>query len=236
MIKKKSFTMVEVIISLGILTIAMFTLIGLLPAGLQNSEDTEHATHAPLVATAVTTFLTVFINGDDYNDTSGTWVVGGADDAGLKSWNLWYNGVTPNKTKYTTQKDRDTYDALNPSTDLKNGNFTDSNLPGVPSGVDYKKDPILKNLSLFTQGNYIYGGYYSDKIDGVINTEYAIRIWNGQLDMNTTAGEGPAIFKPNPTDTGVLYTIEISWPPQMEYQRRIAMGNYYQVVTYVEKH
>ncbi len=233
MTKKQSFTMVEVIISLGILTIAMFTLIGLLPAGLQNSEDTEHATHAPLVAKSVSSFLTLLINCDDESNISGAWNSGTRPATDL-SWDLWYNGVTPTRTNYTTVRDRETFDNLSSGSILKEGSY--GSLASFPNSGDFTKDPILKNLTLFTQGNYIYGGYYSDNIDGVINTEYAIRIWNGELEMKTTAGEGPAIFKPNPTDTGVLYTIEISWPPQMEYQRRIAMGNYYQVVTYVEKH
>ncbi|WDE98180.1 hypothetical protein PQO03_20395 [Lentisphaera profundi] len=233
MIKKHSFTMVEVIIALGILTIAMFTLVGLLPAGLQNSEETEHSTHAPLVAKTVNNFLALLVNGDDNSTIDGAWNGGNSGDAdGYDSWLQNYNLVTENRTNYTTSKDSE---AFSTATDLKQGDFSGAAMI-LPNGGDYTRDPSLKNLTLFKQSNLLYGGYYEDTVDGVVNVQYGIRIWNGQLGMNTTAGQGNAIFTPQASDTGVLFTIEISWPPQMEYQRRIAMGNYYQLVTYVEKH
>ena len=230
--------MVEVIIALGILTIAMFTLVGLLPVGLQNSEDTEHFMQAPLIAEGFANVMDVTLNGDGFS---------GLDT--FDNWNYYY--ATANKAhvwadtrEYVSNPDEKTYynEIDTPTNTSASDTFilatTGQTLPpNVNTNIQY--DPFLSNFTLYSSDSStpeIYGGYYES--DNGEN-QYAIRIFPGGLVNETTAGdfgtEGSGAYEVEPTDDAIIFTIEVSWPPQMMYYRRIAMGNYLRTVKVVSK-
>ena len=228
--------MVEVIIALGILTIAMFTLVGLLPVGLQNSEDTENFMQAPLVAEGFANVMDIVLNGDG---------LAGVD--GVDSWDFYY--ATANEAPLWTQSKGTEKDHPDTSTALDKFKLKvtipadpNTQVPDYVSSNIYN-DPFLSNFTLYSSdGSYprIYGGFYeSTDSSGAIENQYAIRIFPGGLANDTTAGdfgtEDDANYEVEATDEAIIFTVEVSWPPQMEYQRRIAMGNYLRTVKVVSK-
>lgn len=238
MIKKAAFTMVEVIIALGILTIAMFTLVGLLPVGLQNSEDTENFMQAPLVAEGFANIMDIVLNGDG---------LAGAD--GVDSWNFYY--ATANEAYNWTQSKGTEKDHPDTSSALDKFKLK-ATIPADPNtqvpdyvSTNIYNDPFLSDFTLYSSDSSypaIYGGFYeSTDSSGAIETQYAIRIYPGGLKNDTTSGDfgtdtpDAATYEVEATDEAIIFTIEVSWPPQMEYQRRIAMGNYLRTVKVVSK-
>ncbi|MDD7986875.1 hypothetical protein PQO01_18155 [Lentisphaera marina] len=235
MTKSNKFTMVEVIIALGILTIAMFTLVGLLPAGLQNSEDTEHSTYAPIVADGFGTILTHLLNGDE----SGT------------NWDSYWDTADVDIQYNTIHKDlpntpeNSSKGALRINTTVTTVKEIDlatvsssTNFDGIHNNIS--NDPFLKQFTLYGTGsaNYpdLFGGYYKGlAADGVTEAEYGIRVWYGEVELETTSGTVVAALEPEAGDDDIIFTVEVSWPPQMEYQRRIAMGNFYKTTKIVSK-
>ena len=241
MIKKAAFTMVEVIIALGILTIAMFTLVGLLPVGLQNSEDTENFMQAPLVAEGFANVMDVVLNGDG---------LAGVD--GVDSWAYYY--ATANEAHvwadtrdYVSNPDSKTYyneiDIPNdPGNNARDTFDLTTTFPNyVSNNIQY--DPFLSKFTLYSSDSstpQIYGGFYESTDDsGAIETQYAIRIFPGGLVNDTTAGDfgtdTTGAYEVDAADEAIIFTIEVSWPPQMMYYRRIAMGNYLRTVKVVSK-
>ncbi|EDM29056.1 hypothetical protein LNTAR_14607 [Lentisphaera araneosa HTCC2155] len=222
--------MVEVIIALGILTIAMFTLVGLLPAGLQNSEDTEHATYAPIVADGFGTILTHLLNGDE----SGTnwdnyWDTCDVDI----QYSAAHHDINVAITGSTNIADPSSFKVLN----LQSG-FPSSTFSGINANI--ANDPFLSQFTLYGTGSATYpdlfGGYYKGlAADGVTEAEYGVRVWYGETELATTSGTVETALEPEAGDEDIIFTIEISWPPQMQYQRRIAMGNFYKTTKIVSK-
>ena len=219
--------MVEVIIALGILTIAMFTLVGLLPAGLQNSEETEHATYAPIVADGFGTILTHLLNGDE----SGT------------NWGRYWDTCDVDIQYETDTKDTPSLISVGSLKQLSLSPDDNDPLPATPfSGISGNiiRDPFLSQFTLYGTGsaNYpdLFGGYYKGlAADGVTEAEYGIRVWYGETELATTSGTVEAALEPEVGDEDIIFTIEISWPPQMQYERRIAMGNFYKTTKIVSK-
>ena len=224
--------MVEVIIALGILTIAMFTLIGLLPAGLQNSEDTEHATYAPIVADGYGNILDHLLNGNgDGTNWSNYW-----DTSDIE---VQYDQTTkdlPTTTPNASLRIDNTVGSVK-EIDLSTASSS-TNFDGIEDNIS--NDPFLKNFTLYGTGsaNYpdLFGGYYKGVgSDGVTEAEYGIRVYYGETEVETTSGALKVPRPPESGDTDIIFVIEVSWPPQMEYQRRIAMGNFYKTTKIVSQ-
>lgn len=220
--------MVEVIISLGILTIAMFTLIGLLPAGLKNSEETEHGTYAPLVADGFGNILSHLLNGD-----------GEAGPDTFSNWDTYWDTADVDIQYDTDIKDTPSLISVGglQTLDLAVASAS-SNFTGIYD--DISNDPFLRNFILYGTGaaNFpdLFGGYYKGlAADGVTEAEYGIRVWYGETEIETTSGTVEAALEPEEGDEAIIFTVEVSWPPQMEYQRRVAMGNYYRTTKVVNK-
>ena len=220
---QKQFTMVEIIISLGIMTIAMFTLVGLMPAGLENTQDTENSIQAPAVAKQVGALLDVSLNGDISVSPSANWAAN-------------FDLVEEDRQYYGDDTDLPDNDASGlgsiPSAQVLAVAAWDSQLV-VNSNI--ANDPFYKDLKLYIKSGKLYGGRYTSTISGATDLDYAIRIYNASFDIETTSGSNRAVATPDANDDGVLYTIEITWPVQMPYERRLAMGNIFSYDKSVEK-
>ena len=236
--KKQAFTMVEIIISLGIMTIAMFTLVGLMPAGIQNSQETESSVRAPIIADQIGNLLNVIINGDDYEGFDGDWndaspqdgVVDGGGDT-IDSWTEWHDKFPENRVNDSTE------------TDDSQAAIQIDSLTNVSAAfkTNAMKDPFYENLYLYDDGGEIWGGRYDVTFESngveVVESQYAIRIYFGSFEVDTTSGDATqASGSAELTDPGALLAIEVTWPVQMEYQKRLALGNVYTYTKYVDRH
>ena len=221
------------------MTIARFTLVGLMPAGIQNSQETEHAVRAPAIAAQVGNLFDVIINGDDYGGVEGDYAdatpKNGVDEGGdgIDSWTEWHDQFSENRINDKTEKDTEADEIGVDVKDLSNVSL------GFKSNV--MKDPFYKNLKFYVDSGKIWGGRYDVKFESngseVTESQYALRIYYGSFTIDTTAGDNTqASGVAYVNDPGALLTIEVTWPVQMEYQKRLALGNIFTYTRYVERH